>query len=183
MHILGFILALFIVPLAVLLGGEAATILINPPVILVVLGTMIGGFLMSAGPRTGVALKATFSKKATHDHLRVGLRTFRTARYCALTGAVFAVGISIIIMLANLDDPTMLGPAAATALLGPFYAVFFAYYVLLPLQTRIECRLAEAGKPKITLPETPLDLLVFAGGYVIGLLLALVLALALAVTQ
>ena len=69
-------------------------------------------------------------------------------------------------MLANLDDPDVLGPGMALNLIGFFYAVFLAYFILLPLQTGMERRLAEQGGAKMAPAETALDLLVAAGAFV-----------------
>ena len=51
----------------------------------------------------------------------------------------------------------------ALALLGLFWAVFLAYFILRPLQAGVERRLAESGATDVSHSEAPLDLLVLVG--------------------
>jgi chemotaxis protein MotA len=46
--------------------------------------------------------------------------------------------VGLIQMLANLDDPTTIGPAMAIALLTTFYGAILAYMVFAPLASKLE---------------------------------------------
>ncbi|MFA5536013.1 MAG: MotA/TolQ/ExbB proton channel family protein [Bacillota bacterium] len=60
----------------------------------------------------------------------------------ALAPAFGMIGtlIGLIGMLANLDDPSKLGPGMAVALITTFYGAIMANLVLLPLATKLEIR-------------------------------------------
>jgi len=167
MRIVGYILALTFIALAM---GDP-TIFIDPAALVLVLGFMVWGFLASAGSGTGTALKAAFSgcEKEVQE-LQIGLRAVRTARHAALAGGFVGVGAGLINMLRNVDDTGAIGPGMALALLGFFFAVFFAYVVLLPLQAGIERRLIPSQGAKAFPSETPLDLMVLGSGFIVTLL-------------
>ena len=171
MRILGFVLILLVVLAALYYSCErGATQLdsfIDAPSFLIVLGPAAGGFLMSAGPRTGAALRAAFSKSSTGDHLRVGIRAFRSARYGALTGGFFAAVAGLQVVLVNFDSPARIGPGMALGGLGFLTGMFLAYCVLLPLQTGIERRLAESEGREMAPAETAVDLLTMGGGFLL----------------
>lgn len=167
MRIVGYILALALIAIAM---GEP-TIFIDPAALVLVVGFMVWGFLASAGSGTGTALKAAFSgcEKEVQE-LQIGLRAVRTARHAALAGGFVAVGAGLITMLKNIDDTGAIGPGMALALLGFFFAVFFAYVVLLPLQAGIERRLIPLQGTKAFPSETSLDLMVLGSGFIVTLL-------------
>ena len=163
MRVFGFILILILIVMGMYNGGGVMPFL-DPGAILIVLGTAIGGFLMSAGPRTGTALGSAFSKAASEDDLRDGIRAFRMGQLGALTGGFFAMGVGTLMVLSNFDDAGAMGPGMALMVLGLFWAVFAAYFVLRPLQVGIERRLMAADETAEISSETALDLLVFGGG-------------------
>ena len=168
-RIVGFVAIVTLIVMGIYNGGQLSQF-VDIGAILIVVGTMVGGFLMSAGPRTGASLGAAFSKVASKDRLQVGLRAYRTARLCALAGGFFAAGAGVLIMLANLNDPGSIGPGIALTLLGLFCAVFLGYFILRPLQAGIERRLVEAGEAEAASSETPLDLLVLGGVFLMVLI-------------
>jgi len=163
MRIIGFIVIVIVTVLGMYMGGGVMPI-IDPGAILIVLGTAIGGFLMSAGPRVGAALGSAFSKAASEDDLRDGIRAFRMGRLGALTGGFFAMGAGALMALSNFSDAGAMGPGMALMVLGLFWGVFAAYFVLRPLQAGIERRLMAVGETAEIPSETALDLLVFGGG-------------------
>ena len=168
-RIVGFVAIVTLIVLGIHNGGKLSQFM-DTCAILIVVGTMVGGFLMSAGPRTGAAFGAAFSKVASKDRLQVGLRAYHTARLCALAGGFFAAVAGLLIVLRNLDDPGSIGPGIALALLGLFWAIFLSYFILRPLQAGIERRLAEAGETEAASSETPLDLLVLGGVFLMVLI-------------
>jgi len=156
MRIIGYVAALVMLGMAM----QNPVIFMSAPASLLVGGLMIWGFLAAAGPGTGRALKVAFSRGEEKD-LQMSIRALRTGRFGALTGGFFAAGGGLIGMLANMDDPSAVGPSMAFALLGLINAVIWAYFILLPLQAGVERRLAASGGTAAS--ETPLDLMVLAG--------------------
>ena len=164
MRVIGFILILVLIVLGMHNGGNL-TMVFDMGATLIVLGTTIEGFLMSAGPRTGVALGTIFSKGVPGDNLWAGRCAFQTARRGALAGGFVAAVAGVIMMLENLDDVGAIGPGMAMMVMGILWAVFLAYFVLHPLQAGIERRLIEAGEMEDVPSETALDLLVLGAGF------------------
>ena len=41
-------------------------------------------------------------------------------------------------MLTNIDDPAVIGPGAAIAILTAFYGIVLGYLICLPIQTKLE---------------------------------------------
>ena len=127
-------LGLFIAAIA--MGGNLA-MFVNVPSIIIVLG---GCVFMSMGAHGfgGVwqALSAGFSSSEDENakhHIAV-LRTVRTT-LCASGAIGFLIGL--VQMLANLSDPSRIGPAMAVALLTMFYAVFLAELLVAPMINRL----------------------------------------------
>ena len=175
MRVLGFISIVVLVLLGIYNGGDLS-LLLDAGAILIVLGTALGGFLMSAGTRTGAVLASAFSQQPTVDGLQAGRFGLRSARYGALTGGFLAAGAGIIHILRGLGDLANSGPGLALMILGMFWAVFLANLVLLPLQAGVERRLAEAGSPCEAASETSLDFLVLGGGFASGVVLQLLIS-------
>ena len=95
----------------------------------------------------------------------VGIRVLRTARFGALAGGFFALVGGLIMVMKDIDEPSALIPSLQMAQRGLFWALILGYFVLLPLQTRLEHQLVHLDR-KVTFSEMPLDLLVLIGGFV-----------------
>ena len=111
MRILGYLIVIVLVVMGIMNGGALSSF-IDIPALLIVLGVTIGAFFMAAGPRTGTAIGAAFSGNPSFEQLQIGLRAYRTARYGALIGGMFALGVGYVHLLQNLDDPAAIGPPA-----------------------------------------------------------------------
>lgn len=167
MRIVGFV-SLFTL---ILLATQDPRRFIDLPPLLIVWGGAFWGFLAASGPRAIRGWKVTFSKSIVDtEEVQTFIDAYRTSRYGALAGGFFAAGAGIIIMLANLNDPSEIGPGMALGLLGFFYAVVMAYFIFLPLQIGLERRLAAAEGAEIGPAETGLDLLVLSGGFLLTLI-------------
>ena len=66
----------------------------------------------------------------------------RAKTYAQATGWV-GVLIGAVIMLTHMDDPAAIGPGAALALLTALYGTLIAYFICLPLCTKLQVRLGE----------------------------------------
>ena len=108
-------------------------------------------------------LRAAFSATATVEGLRLGVRALRTVRHTTLTGGFFSAGVGAVVVLRELGDPAALGPGLAIGIMGVFYAICLAYFVALPLQTKMERSLAKSEGARIAPTETALDVAVLAG--------------------
>lgn len=166
MRILGFIIVVLLFAAGIHNGGTFQAFF-DLSAVLLVLGTTVGGFLMTAGSQTGEALRAVFSKGASSDRLRIGRHGFRGGRIGALAGGGVSFGIGIIFVLGSLDDPGAIGPGLAISLLGFLWGAFLSYLVLLPIESGMERRLIEMGEETDVKSLISLDLLVLGLGLVI----------------
>lgn len=101
---------------------------------------MLGGFFFAAmGQGPGAIGRALLDGIAGHNHppeRRAGsARALNTLRRTIWGSGVAGILIGSVKMLANLDDPSAIGPAAAVALLTPFYAVVIAELFITPLRS------------------------------------------------
>ena len=65
--------------------------------------------------------------------------------YAQATGWVgFLIGL--VLMAGNLDDPALIGPSMAINLLTVLYGILIAYWICLPISTKLQCRLDELKK-------------------------------------
>eukprot|EP01047_Picozoa_sp_COSAG01_P000221 COSAG01_NODE_3_length_63519_cov_1591.007663_39_plen_258_part_00 len=74
------------------------------------------------------------------------------ATYCPSFGLVGTL-IGLIVMLANLDDPSSLGPAMSVALITTFYGALFANFLFMPFAGRLEVSHEEEFLQKKMLKE------------------------------
>lgn len=74
------------------------------------------------------------------------------ATYCPSFGLVGTL-IGLIVMLANLDDPSSLGPAMSVALITTFYGALFANFLFMPFAGRLEVANEEEVLQKKMLKE------------------------------
>ena len=169
-RIVGFAVAILIVSVAM---GDIGLVLSPGGPFFIVLGTALGGGLMTAGSRTGAVCRTLLSSRSESPQLTVGIRVLRTARFGALAGGFFALVVGLVMVMKDIDDPSVLGPSLEIAQRGLFWTLILGYFVLLPLQTRLEHQLVQLDE-EVSFAEMPLDLLVLIGGFVFsGIFLAL----------
>ncbi len=139
----------------------------------IVISASILGFIAAAGKRSlqlgPLWVKALVGTPTiSMEHIILGISACQTAIRTSIAGGFSAAIIGFIQMLTNLDDPYEIGPALALAMLGMLYSIILSYLILLPLQTSLEKRLAEKSDGTISPNDTPLDLLVLAGGIIVS---------------
>ena len=92
-------------------------IFINIPSLLIVFGM------------TGCALLFTDVETGTADF-------WRLARLYAFGSGALGTLIGFVLMLGSLEDPAAIGPSMAVAILTVLYAVFFGFFIALPMENR-----------------------------------------------
>ena len=65
--------------------------------------------------------------------------------YAQATGWVGSL-IGLVLILTSIDDPAAIGPSASLALLTVFYGTLIAYWICLPVSTKLQFRLDELKK-------------------------------------
>ena len=159
---IGFVLS------GIMLGGSLGTF-VDLPSIAIVSGITVFFTLAFHGvtPTLG-ALNAGFSSdRLPAEHARRDVRILLTARMLASASGVIGTLIGCVNMLANLDDPTKIGPAMAVALLTLLYAVCLAEGLFGPLINRLRNHSEDNGEEEptkmapVTMIAIPLVMIIF----------------------
>ena len=174
---LGIIL-FFLVGYIVISGGISNIItFINFPSIIVCIGATLGSFFIIAGTNIKQCFRAGLLIENNVNDLQFSLSAFRGPRLIVIASGFALCGFGIISMFENIDYKYAIGPGMSAIHLGLAYAIFIAYFILLPLEAGIEYRLVE--KKLINKPVTgnTIDILVLAGVFFFtGLSLLLLIA-------
>ena len=155
--IIGFLLA----HVLVLIGMEDPIIFFNVPSVLIVVGgtwaLTLFSFplqnLVSIGRYFGYTVmppKPGADQSKVIGELEIGIVMFTKMKsYAQATGWVGTL-IGLVLMLGSsgpdFNDPAEIGHAAAIALLTVLYGTLIAYYICLPISTKLQCRLDELKK-------------------------------------
>ena len=141
----------------VLLAMATPLAFFDVPSVLIVVGGTIGLMLfsfplqntLSASRYFGYAFippKPGADNSKVIGELEIGIVYFEKMKsYAQATGLVgFLIGL--VLMLANLNDPALIGPNMAIALLTVLYGTIIAYFYATPISTKLQCRLDELKK-------------------------------------
>ena len=127
------------------LAMETPLVFVNIPSLIIVLGLTFFA-LVASGNKIGLVLSLLTRKDVLPNELHDASYTvFMAGRYSMSAGAV-GVFIGLVLMLANMDDPTALGPSMAICLLTALYGTILKYFIYAPILHRIEARITESHK-------------------------------------
>ena len=146
----------------------------------------LGALLLAPGVGLAVTLGLHGSRR-TLGALRAGLRgaadppatqahvaTLLLLRQTLLGGALAGLLLGLVGVMANLQDPTRLGPAVAVSLLGVLYGGTLAELVVAPLARRLH---AQAGHALVSkLPSPPYAFVAMSGAAVLATAAVLLVA-------
>ena len=139
-------IALFLA--AIMMGGSITMFVNLPSVLIVIGGTITFSLAHHSSSEVGEALKAAFgTEEVSAENAGKHLAVFATLRVLVYGSGVTGVLIGLIQMLHNLDDPSLIGPAMAVALLCSLYSVLLAEFGVAPLASRVLVR-AENQPPR-----------------------------------
>ena len=151
--IIGFLLA----HVLVLLGMEDPIIFFNVPSVLIVVGGTWALTLFSFPLQTVVSIGRYFGyivmppkpgadQSKVIGELEIGIVMFTKIKsYAQATGWVGSLN-GLVLILTSIDDPAAIGPSASVALLTVFYGTLIAYWICLPVSTKLQFRLDELKK-------------------------------------
>jgi len=155
--IIGFLFA----HVLVLIGMEDPIIFFNVPSVLIVVGGTWALTLFSFPLQNVVSIGRYFGytvmppkpgadQSKVIGELEIGIVMFTKMKsYAQATGWVgFLIGLVLMLGSSGPDfnDPAEIGHAAAIALLTVLYGTIIAYYICLPISTKLQCRLDELKK-------------------------------------
>lgn len=110
-------------------------------------------FGLRGGRHTLAALSAALRSRGASADVRDHVATLQTLRQALLGGAALALLVGAEQAFRNLDEPSQLGPAIATCLLGVLYGGTLAELVVAPLTRRLQTHRPEAKT--LPLPTAP----------------------------
>ena len=151
--IIGFLFA----HVLVLIGMEDPIIFFNVPSVLIVVGGTWALTLFSFPLQTVVSIGRYFGyivmppkpgadQSKVIGELEIGIVMFTKIKsYAQATGWVGSL-IGLVLILTSIDDPAAIGPSASVALLTVFYGTLIAYWICLPVSTKLQFRLDELKK-------------------------------------
>ena len=165
MRLLGFIIILFFLIGYIVISGGVSNIItfINFPSIIVCIGATLGSFFIIAGTNIKQCFRASLLKEINFNDLQSGLSAFRGSRLTVLASGFALCGFGIISIFENIDNKHAIGPGMSAVHSGLVYAIFFAYFILLPLEAGIEYRLVEKKLIKKPVTGDTIDILILAG--------------------
>ena len=122
--------------------GSSVAIFIDIPSCMIVLGgTVLFSFAyQSPGAIRGAFAAALGTGEVGHAEGVRHLAALRTVRVCAVATGLLGMLIGLVSMLAQMDDPSSVGPAMAVALLTSLYSVLLAELFVAPLMIRLQGR-------------------------------------------
>ncbi len=170
MRVLFALLGVCIILAGISFGGVVAHF-INLPSMLIVFGiTLFFTFAHHSVRPTVLALAAALKEgTASSIEIKQHIRVLSTARVLASASGVIGTLIGLVNMLANLDDPTHIGPAMAVGLLTLLYGVILAELFIGPLINRLRGKLHDddaSEKPitvtAVTFAAIPVALIAFS---------------------
>ena len=167
MRVLGFLLIVVVVLMGIHNGGDLGTF-IDPGAMLILLGALLGGLLMSGGTQTCSAIGVAFSGETSPDGLKTSARVLRATRLCIVAAVFFAIVAATITLLKD-GDVRASGPALALILTGLFWGLLLAYFIVLPLESGVERRLLEGGHIEGVSGCTAVDLLVVGSIFLVAI--------------
>ena len=151
--IIGFLLA----HVLVLFGMEDPIIFFNVPSVLIVVGGTWALTLFSFPLQNVVSIGRYFGctvmppkpgadQSKVIGELEIGIVMFTKIKsYAQATGWVGSLN-GLVLILTSIDDPAAIGPSASLALLTVFYGTLIAYWICLPVSTKLQFRLDELKK-------------------------------------
>lgn len=139
---IGILLAFGLLLLAIAMGTDLA-IFLNIPSLIITFGWASLITLASFGGKgfaSGFsALGVLFSAKTKRKHVTTENLSFLKAyAHNIYIGGGLGVIVGLIQMLANLSDPSVIGPAMAVTFLSIFYAFLFAELIFMPAFRRLQ---------------------------------------------
>lgn len=154
-NVLAWFLAALLLYLALSHGGSVA-IFINAPSLVIVLGVSCFLGIAAYGLRDfsyGMsALLCVYRKRVPSSLGAKHANIIRSMRTYVVFSGVMGFFVGLIQMLANLNDPSSIGPAVAVALLTIFYSILLILFILQPALSYLENHLLE-GRADEERPE------------------------------
>ena len=148
--IVGFLSAFVLVLLAMGATGDP-TVFINMPSMLFVVGGTVALTLFSFPLQnvissfryfgyTVIPPKPGADQSKVIGELEIGIVMFTKLKSYAQTTGWVGFLIGLVLIFGSIDDPALIGPSGAIALLTALYGTIIAYFICMPVSTKLQCR-------------------------------------------
>ncbi len=123
-------------------GFSAITWFLDLPSIIVILLFIIPGLMIMGEWKDFIKAFSVGIRQFSLLELKNIIGAVGAAQKLTVYGALFAIIVSAVLLMGNLDDPSTFGPNLAVCFLSGFYAVILEFF-LLPLRLNAERRMNE----------------------------------------
>ncbi len=141
----------------VLLAMEDPLVFFNAPSVLIVVGGTTGLMLFSFPLQNTLSASRYFGyafipPKPGADNskfigeLEIGIVYFEKMKSYAQASGWIGTLIGLILILGSMEDTAAIGPSLAVGLLTAYYGILIAYWICLPISTKLQFRLDELKK-------------------------------------
>ncbi len=141
----------------VLLAMATPLAFFDVPSVLIVVGGTIGLMLFSFPLQNNLSASRYFryvfippkpgpDNSKVIGELEIGIFYFEKMKSYAQASGWVGTLIGLILILGSMEDPAAIGPSVAVALRTAFYGILIAYWICLPISTKLQFRLDELKK-------------------------------------
>lgn len=136
------IAAVFIFNVVSSFGVSSMIWFIDMPSILLILIVLIPGLLIMGEWKDFIKAFSVGIKEYRLLELKNIVEAVSAAQKLTVYGALFAIIISAVLVMGQLNDPSTIGPNLAVCFLAGFYAIIIEFF-LLPLRLNVERKMNE----------------------------------------
>lgn len=131
--LIGLIISLATLALALLLQGKV-NLYLDIPSAIIMTGTFIGGAIFGYGNNIFSFIKNSRQNRISSSDLFITLDFYNYLTRLTFYASLFSFIIASILLLAQSDDITKIGPNLALSLLTCIYGLIIAYLILQPVK-------------------------------------------------
>jgi len=140
MRILGFVF--LVAAIWVGLDGSDGGLFSTEGILVCLIGLPVAGVLTAFGGGIGTVFRAVFTKRADDEALQLGIAAVERAKSFSVGGGAAGTLLGAVLILANVNDPNMLGPGTSLMYATVFWSVFMAYGICGPVVSSLQQKLA-----------------------------------------
>ena len=143
-----FLLVFSVLPGIILVGAPLSNFF-RPAILSTVLGTVVGGILLSHPPREILHGLQSYLSREPLDATENASVTDLLSNLASLSmaGGLLGLLFGLVGLFRSLDDPSAIGPSMANALLALFYGIVLCEFMFRPAAADCAQRVVSAGNP------------------------------------
>ena len=147
--LIGLIISLASLALMLVLEGHIG-MFIDMPSAIIMIGTFFGGAIFGYGNNIFSFIRNSRKQRISSSELFITLDFYDYLTRLVLYSGIFSFLTGSLLLLAQADDMSRIGPNIALSLLTCLYACIIGYLVIQPLKQGVLYQNMNANKPKTT---------------------------------